>query len=115
MFRAIGAVVARFLDTEEVTGSNPVSPTSITVGQRPVSTMGTGLLPCSPGACTGQANDGDGWCAYGDVMNSNLHELRSRVSVRHPQERYRATPPPTSVAPFRRSRGGLTGSLLLSG
>ena len=25
--RAIGAVVARFLDTEEVTGSNPVSPT----------------------------------------------------------------------------------------
>src|SRR4051812_42400694 len=28
--RAIGAVVARFLDTEEVTGSNPVSPTSTT-------------------------------------------------------------------------------------
>jgi hypothetical protein len=28
LFRAIGAVVARFLDTEEVTGSNPVSPTS---------------------------------------------------------------------------------------
>src|SRR6185312_10256502 len=26
--RAIGAVGARFLDTEEVTGSNPVSPTS---------------------------------------------------------------------------------------
>src|SRR3954469_2796455 len=26
--RAIGAVVARFLDTEEVTGSNPVSPPS---------------------------------------------------------------------------------------
>ncbi|MEY3614184.1 MAG: hypothetical protein RL752_92, partial [Actinomycetota bacterium] len=25
--RAIGAVVARFPDTEEVTGSNPVSPT----------------------------------------------------------------------------------------
>lgn len=25
--RAIGAVVARFLDTEEVTGSSPVSPT----------------------------------------------------------------------------------------
>src|SRR3954465_11635589 len=34
--RAIGAVVARFLDTEEVTGSNPVSPTSITAGHRPV-------------------------------------------------------------------------------
>ncbi len=28
--RAIGAAVARFLDTEEVTGSNPVSPTSNT-------------------------------------------------------------------------------------
>ena len=25
---AVGAVVARFLDTEEVTGSNPVSPTN---------------------------------------------------------------------------------------
>jgi hypothetical protein len=33
--RAIGAVVARFLDTEEVTGSNPVSPTSITAGPSP--------------------------------------------------------------------------------
>ena len=31
---AIGAVVARFVHTEEVTGSNPVSPTSITAGQR---------------------------------------------------------------------------------
>ena len=30
---AIGAAVARFPDTEEVTGSNPVSPTSITTGQ----------------------------------------------------------------------------------
>jgi hypothetical protein len=28
VFRAIGAVGARFLDTEEVTGSNPVSPTT---------------------------------------------------------------------------------------
>src|SRR5699024_6701931 len=27
--RAIGAAVARFLDTEEVTGSNPVSPTTL--------------------------------------------------------------------------------------
>jgi hypothetical protein len=32
--RAIGAVVARFVHTEEVTGSNPVSPTNITAGQR---------------------------------------------------------------------------------
>jgi hypothetical protein len=31
--RAIGAVGARFPDTEEVTGSNPVSPTSITPSQ----------------------------------------------------------------------------------
>jgi hypothetical protein len=34
---AIGAAVARFLDTEEVTGSNPVSPTREHAGQRPVS------------------------------------------------------------------------------
>ena len=34
--RAAGAVVARFPDTEEVTGSNPVSPTSTRApGQRP--------------------------------------------------------------------------------
>ena len=43
--RAIGAAVARFPDTEEVTGSNPVSPTSNTAGQRPVSRNGTGLVP----------------------------------------------------------------------
>jgi hypothetical protein len=35
--RAIGAVGARFPDTEEVTGSNPVSPTSITPGQSHIS------------------------------------------------------------------------------
>src|SRR4051794_6064992 len=34
--RAIGAVVARFVHTEEVTGSNPVSPTSVDKGQWPV-------------------------------------------------------------------------------
>ena len=45
--RAIGAVVARFLDTEEVTGSNPVSPTSITAGQRPF----RGPLSVSPALC----------------------------------------------------------------
>ena len=32
--RAIGAVVARFVHTEEVTGSNPVSPTNIAPSQR---------------------------------------------------------------------------------
>ena len=32
--RAIGAVVARFPDTEEVTGSNPVSPTTQLVSLR---------------------------------------------------------------------------------
>src|SRR5215208_7653130 len=32
--RAIGAAVARFPDTEEVTGSNPVSPTHNTPSQR---------------------------------------------------------------------------------
>jgi hypothetical protein len=34
--RAIGAVVARFVHTEEVTGSNPVSPTSIIPSQTPI-------------------------------------------------------------------------------
>src|SRR5690348_11113013 len=33
--RAIGAVVARFVHTEEVTGSNPVSPTRVSAGRRP--------------------------------------------------------------------------------
>jgi hypothetical protein len=33
--RAIGAVGARFPDTEEVTGSNPVSPTSNIPGRSP--------------------------------------------------------------------------------
>ena len=32
--RAIGAVGARFLDTEEVTGSNPVSPTNVLASHR---------------------------------------------------------------------------------
>ena len=40
--RAIGAAVARFPDTEEVTGSNPVSPTSITPVSTPVTAVGTG-------------------------------------------------------------------------
>jgi hypothetical protein len=43
--RAIGAAVARFLDTEEVTGSNPVSPTSITAGQSMLSDLHKGLKP----------------------------------------------------------------------
>ena len=34
--RAIGAVVARFVHTEEVTGSNPVSPTPRTVAAQRV-------------------------------------------------------------------------------
>ena len=45
--RAIGAVGARFPDTEEVTGSNPVSPTSIIPGQTGFATPTTpALLPC---------------------------------------------------------------------
>ena len=35
--RAIGAVVARFPDTEEVTGSNPVSPTKCFTSSEPPS------------------------------------------------------------------------------
>jgi hypothetical protein len=42
--RAIGAVVARFVHTEEVTGSNPVSPTSITAGQSHIRTLVAGLV-----------------------------------------------------------------------
>src|SRR5688572_22392874 len=45
--RAIGAVVARFVHTEEVTGSNPVSPTSITAGQGRFPAKGTGPVPCT--------------------------------------------------------------------
>src|ERR1700712_497995 len=45
--RAIGAAVARFLDTEEVTGSNPVSPTST---KQPLicEGAGTGAVSISP-------------------------------------------------------------------
>ena len=46
--RAIGAVVARFLDTEEVTGSNPVSPTStfpqVSTTMKPLSRTGGGAF-----------------------------------------------------------------------
>src|SRR5680860_1400284 len=46
--RAIGAVVARFLDTEEVTGSNPVSPTrespQVRAPKEPFSRSGRGAL-----------------------------------------------------------------------
>ena len=42
--RAIGAAVARFPDTEEVTGSNPVSPTGKTPGQIALATAGSPTL-----------------------------------------------------------------------
>ena len=44
--RAIGAAVARFPDTEEVTGSIPVSPTSNSPGQRPF--LASALGPSAP-------------------------------------------------------------------
>src|SRR4051795_2889688 len=49
--RAIGAVVARFLDTEEVTGSNPVSPTH---ENRPLicAEAEQGPFPLMPRNCT---------------------------------------------------------------
>ena len=46
LFRAIGAVVARFLDTEEVTGSNPVSPTKQHRKSEPLTHRVEGLLLC---------------------------------------------------------------------
>ena len=45
--RAIGGVVARFLDTEEVSGSNPVSPT-IDIQPLTSGNAGQGLLSCPP-------------------------------------------------------------------
>src|SRR5205823_9332567 len=46
---AIGAVGARFLDTEEVTGSNPVSPTVFSAGQRLVTVIAvTSCFICVP-------------------------------------------------------------------
>ena len=51
--RAIGAAVARFPDTEEVTGSIPVSPTIITAGQRAVSESSeTALSHAYANCCT---------------------------------------------------------------
>jgi hypothetical protein len=51
--RAIGAVGARFPDTEEVTGSNPVSPTSNIPSRQPVRDRGSAFgrldrLTCRP-------------------------------------------------------------------
>ena len=57
--RAIGAVVARFLDTEEVTGSNPVSPTSTT---KPLSRSGRGAFFLPSNARTEAAHRGDPPC-----------------------------------------------------
>ncbi len=48
--RAIGAVVARFPDTEEVTGSNPVSPTEKPQVRGPFGPLF--LSPCYPRAIT---------------------------------------------------------------
>ena len=45
--RAIGAVGARFPDTEEVTGSNPVSPTKKALVSDLFSSLGAGLTPGS--------------------------------------------------------------------
>src|SRR5690606_17896550 len=53
--RAIGAVVARFLDTEEVTGSNPVSPTST---DRPLTSRYAGQGPRLFRARAGYVQDG---------------------------------------------------------
>ena len=49
---AIGAVVARFVHTEEVTGSNPVSPTEKRSVYAPPS--GNGPFLC-PGFCAGHS------------------------------------------------------------
>src|SRR4029078_1312293 len=51
--RAIGAAVARLLDTEECTGSNPVSPTGETAGQR--------RFPAPKVGSRGTYGEHDGW------------------------------------------------------
>jgi hypothetical protein len=59
---AIGAAVARFPDTEEVTGSNPVSPTRGSPGQRRFSSSVNSFVPrtCQIGlAVSGAALDAE--------------------------------------------------------
>src|SRR6478609_1501226 len=53
--RAIGAAVARFLDTEEVTGSNPVSPTNT---KQPLTCTGAGSGAFSIRPRVGYVSDG---------------------------------------------------------
>ena len=60
--RAIGAAVARFPDTEEVTGSIPVSPTEERPGQTP-SPPGLGVLSCPAVGCT-WATGSTAWAAH---------------------------------------------------
>ena len=65
---AIGAAVARFLDTEEVTGSNPVSPTREHAGQRPVSTW----KPASRATYVQQATTSGGLHLYQGSRSPHL-------------------------------------------
>ena len=55
--RAIGAVVARFLDTEEVTGSNPVSPTSM---KQPLTCGNAEIRSCCLGGRVQYVSNGSG-------------------------------------------------------
>ncbi len=92
--RAIGAAGARFPDTEEVTGSIPVSPTSITAGQRPFRTG-----PGRPSACAGR---------LADVGNDTLSERREppqadrRTGTAAPAGRSRAEVAVPASDPARR-------------
>ena len=71
--RAIGAAGARFLDTEEVTGSIPVSPTKVLAGQRLV----TGLSVTSRCCCVP-------YC--GSRMGAQDHLVDGGAASPHPWE-----------------------------
>ena len=82
---AIGAVVARFVHTEEVTGSNPVSPTRGHAGQRPVPGDGAGLVPW--GAVPRQARAGHPGRTVATSAQGHGHRTAGAAS------RCRGTPP----------------------
>jgi hypothetical protein len=69
--RAIGAVVARFLDTEEVTGSNPVSPTS-SIGPLTCGNAGSGAFVIL-------SRVGYGW--DGPATGGDAHDHRNHHST----------------------------------
>ena len=94
--RAIGAAVARFLDTEEVTGSNPVSPTST---KQPLTCInaGSGAFVIHPRV---------GFVSDGPAHRRDLdHHRHPRADPRRaPRPGARTAPAGTQPDPHRRTR-----------